>query len=679
MRHLPVFVLLLACLTVGLLGAAPPAAADEAPHIVKAKDDQDRRLKSAMRREANAPGTIKRFLAGEIQRSDRNPSPMTLFLAGRALFQTALDLPEAEKRRQLMRAFGYLKRAWHLDGKDRKFEFWGAGLGLALIYNELKKPDQADTILRRVRQQAPREIRPLQTHVQILLSNGRFAEAAAALEALYALNPKDEQVAAGLAQTWYRAGDFERAYVALQRIRALPLWGREPAWQLMYLDATLRTNRLDETIALLEGMRSSATWHEDPTLQQQLARLYFDHKKDPPRALAELKAYLPRAPGDHAARSLLIDLAVQAGEFPLAKRELKVLVPTLKDPKHREHAEHLLRALEQGRDPRRSMGRQVPTKPMGPQAPVAVPEEGPYVKLLRRCIDPDVTVRRKALQEYYELDLPVAHPIIPARLQHGQEEDPACRIYIVRILGMFNTRETEDVSVPRDIAVVLAWTLENDPEPEVRQVAAEELGKLGPRASLIYLLAHFAGLHFALPDDAEMRKKLETEFNAVRTALVALTGRRDVPVTERSWVQVEDAESNRGAWLAWFEKEAGAATLIEAFDELDSLTPQSTAPLSVPSFLLKYVFTYCFSGRHRSVQQRAYRLLRNHVPRDKQGRLPPKGLWKNFPLLDDKVLAETEAKALDAQLLAWWQEATRPPPTPDAQRDPQSDAQPDGR
>ena len=51
-----------------------------------------------------------------------------------------------------------------------------------------------------------------------------------------------------------------------------------------------------------------------------------------------------------------------------------------------------------------------------PSRPV-IPEDSPYVDLLRRCTSRDVAVRRLALQEYLELELAVLDP------RHSQRSD----------------------------------------------------------------------------------------------------------------------------------------------------------------------------------------------------------------------------------------------------------------
>jgi thioredoxin-like negative regulator of GroEL len=622
----------------GAARAADPAA------VESARSAQDRHINTTLAQGGEA--ALERLAGAAVMRAERTGTAIDLYLAGRILVHPRGPKPDRARQTQ---SFRLLQRAIQADPT-----LWRAKMGMAQLWMEFGQFDDAQRAVDQIRAQVPREEEPLRLAIQLQLRARQWAEAVPLLERLHAGHPDEPDLIAALAEANFMAERYEDAFGWFVRLRASPVWTANPRWPAMYAQAALVAGQPDVARRELEGLRGTAVWDETPQMQAQLLQVLLQQRADAPALRREVESYLPRVPDDHGVRSLAVDLAIEAGDLPGARAHLETLLPHIPEGEARTRAEGLLAMLREGFDPRRPVPR-----PAGPAPPPVIPEDSPYVDLLRRCTSNDVATRRLALQEYLEIGLEVLDPIIYLRVHEAYEPDATCRILVARILGGFDARSTTDPATPRSAARHLALALE-DGDAAVRTVVAEELGGLGVPAALLYLFPLLYAIDVrSEPSDAATGRLREREFNAVRLALVELGGWDDGGSGGSRWVPLADAQAVRDRWTAWTDGPGGQAMTLRALADLREAAALEDGPYGPLLWCQRYIFAHCFSPTPTPVALAAYRVFRSLVPATPPdpgagGTVRGASLFHDFPVLSDAELETLPREALDARLGAWW-------------------------
>lgn len=280
-------------------------------------------------------------------------------------------------------------------------------------------------------------------------------------------------------------------------------------------------------------------------------------------------------------------------------------------------------------------------------------ETHPIVALMRRCVDPDPVVRRAALHEYYELNLPFVDAAIYRRHDHRIEPDALCRLWVVKILSRFESG-TADAEIVRIAARYTGLALE-DPASMVRREAAQGLGKIGAPAGLIYLLPHLAAMELeTLPKTESEREDLEREYNATRMALGQLTGRIDYEIGDDSWIELQDAADNREGWQRWLDTKDGVAKRLEGMADLGEVRDVD------PRWQLRYILADVIAVEPPApapVALAAYKVLRDRIQALPEAERRADPWWKTFPIYPDAEVDESTLPKLRSELKGWWNSA----------------------
>ena len=703
---IPVLLIAVA-LGASLLGTSEPVAAEEMSDaamnqaIERGKARQDRLLKSYTRR--NDTRGLALFAEQERQRAERDGTAINVWLAGRAL--------HAAKKKML--AHRYLSKAWAMTGR----RMWPAGLRLALMYMEDKRPEDALKFINPVLRRRPTEETAIRMQVDCLMRLQRWDAAIAPLLWLFEREPQTSQIWDALSRCYAATQQPDKALPWLQRLKASAQGRRDLSVDVRLAEAYMALDRWAEARPLLEALRTTPIWEPNPQIQRQLVITLYK-LQDAEAMYPQLREYVARAPDDlrmqelyimtlrhrqdnagaiQAARALrdrhtdpkkredtdalVLVMLLQEKRFDEALAHARRMRKETNEPKRREaldgdilrlllNAKDLPGALTharamqaqamktQGSDPQRAtaLGELIARlergeDPMKPVAREQVDPDNPFVQLVKRCLHEDVTTRRKALQEYYELNLPLVDPIIYRRFAPEAEPDADCRLWVVRILGRFDMTSMSEPEYAREVARRLALALE-DPAPEVRTVAAEELGDHGVPAALIYLMPHLWRVDLdTKPPEAKQQKVIEREYNAVRSAIVSLTGHRDLSILEDNWVPYAKAKENRQHWHDWLDTESAEPVKLRAFEDLAHLTMEG-AQGQRAAWFLRFSLDHCFHPSRWQVARAAYRLLRDARRPTAEGAYG--ALWQRFPVWPDEKLVQANHPALEAALKAWW-------------------------
>ncbi|MGE0191351.1 MAG: tetratricopeptide repeat protein [Planctomycetota bacterium] len=627
------------------LGLRPASAAPG--DVDRARAEQDRRIKRTV--STGGEPALQRLVESEVVRAEQTGTAIDLYLAGRILCATAKDATDGPARTK--RGFDYLVRAVRADGR-----LWQAKMAMALVYLEAERPADARRVLDDVRRQAPGEIEPQRLYAKLLLDEAAYDEAIPLMEQLLQREADQPEILAALAEACFvaeRAEDAVRWFLRLKGMNDGAYWRQNPRWPVMLAQAAMVSGQTELALRQMQELRGTPAWNENPRLQAMLIAVLAESGAAPSTVRREVESYLQRAPDDLGMRMSAVDLAIDAGNVAAARDHLELLVPKLEDENARKRATQLLEMLRQGLDPRRG-----PQRPAGPQPPLEVPDESPFVDLLRRCIGDDVEVRRAALQEYLQQEIPVLDRIVYRRVHHDVEPDSTCRILVARILGGFDAASASDPLVPYTAARNLAYALE-DPDPGVRSVVAEELGGIGAPVALLYLQPYLYSLDLLPTGDAVADKLAEREYNAARVALVKLTGHEDLPATAARWVPLADASAHRDTWTDWFDGPEGQVAVLRALDDLERAAAVEQPPYGPLVWCHRYIFASCFPPSPEPVARRAYEVLRAALPTGdpkEAEAADPTGhsIFADFPRWTDAELdALGTAKRAEA-LRTWW-------------------------
>ena len=683
---------------------APEAWADAATdaEIERAKKKQDRVLKSYKRRKDERGLAL--FAEQERQRAERESAPLKDWLAGRALHF-------AKKKLQ---AHKYLSRAW---SKDQRM--WPAGLRLGLMYMEDKRCKEALHYIRNVLRVRPNEVTALQMLVECCLKEKRWAEAIPPLQTLQQKSPDDPRILDALGRCYLELQDYQSALTWTQRLASLPQAAADPGVLARMAECHTKLQQWPEARAVAERLKQTPAWGPNPILQKQLVMILFQ-LKETVALERELSEYVGRVPDDLKMQELLLQLYFSTKSFDKAlmlarsmrgrvtdpemqqKLDAQVLVLLLQKKDDQGALAQIRKLRAEARTPERrtaldgdllmlllrlrqfdealahakvmrqaeqDLQRQAalseligrlergedPTKPVEREAP---DPNNPYVKLVKRCIHEDVAVRRKALREYFEMNLPLVDPIVYQRFSPDIEPDPECRVWVIRILGRFDMTSMSEPEYAREVAKRLAVSLE-DPDSEVRRIGAEELGGLSVPAGLIYLLPHLYRIDLdTKPANRDAQKVVEREYNAVRKAIVTLSGHNELTVLEGDWISFERAKANREVWDKWLDSADADAAKIAALQDLQALEMEGQ-PGPRAAWFLRFCLDHCFRPSRWPVAIAAYKLLRDTRAPEADGAYGT--LWKGFPVYDDARLSQPIQQELETALKGWWSQVAKQP------------------
>lgn len=599
--------------------------------IDRAKARQDRQIKSfRMRKDQRG---LETYAERERQKAERENTALQLWLAGRALHF-------AGKTRS---AHTYLSRAYKADAT-----LWHAPLRLAVMYLQQKKPDfrSSHYYIDKVLRLKPNLEQALTLQLQAFLIAKDHKRALVPLQTLHRSKPDDENYWRGFAECYLALRMYEEAIPWLERLRALPGGAADPGVVAPLAECYVQKKDWPKARGALVALKATPIWDAEPMAQKQLAVVLFQ-LQDFEGMEREMRAYLGRVPHDTAMLRLMLEYhLLRTKKLDEALAWAQKLRPLTKDPKKAAGLDDLIRRLKAGEDP---------TKPVErPQ----VDENNPLVQLIRRCIDPDPAVRRRALQEYLEYDLPFVDPIVYQRFSHEIEPDPDCRVFVLRILARFDAASMSEPEFAREVAKRLALSLE-DPVAKVRTVGAETLGRLGVPAGLIYLLPHLTRVRVReVPADKDARVAIEREYNAVREAISTLSDHRDLSVADDPWVTIEQAQANRKHWEKWLDTEAAVPAKMRAVEDLAALEMEGM-PAQRAAWFLRFGLDHCFRPSPWPVARRAYQMLRDVRQPEADG-LHGK-LWVGFPVLPDAALTEAKRDDMERALRAWWRKVAKFP------------------
>ncbi len=469
-------------------------------------------------------------------------------------------------------------------------DFWQAQVRIGSLYWLEKNAAAARQHLDAARRRAAEQPDVLRLAAEVGFGTKDYALAQRALERLVALEPEDAGLKAALAEVRAAQGDWEGAYRELRVLRV-----RDPrnlGLRLSYLEAAVRTRRFAEAAAEGEDLAGAKGEVADPRALRHTLDLLR-------QVYVETKAWQPLA------------------------RVLERMLPWVKE-EHREGLRETVAALRAG---------QVPGE--APPAPESA--EDALTALLERALGPDPVRRREALQTFFGLGTGWVPRALLLRFHPAEEPDPECRAWVVRIVGSLADER---------VAKVAGHALQ-DPHPLVRRVAADALGEIGAQARLLDLLAHLD----ELPLSAAAAPEVVQEYNAVRGALVRLTGYDDLEIGAERWVAGAGLEASRQRWRAWLAGPAGVGRKVEAIRSLEA-----TGETHPEWYLIVLVFV----DPSLEVVRAAYAGLRARAelpgedPRvsDARGR----ALWPRFPRAEPAALTPESLAPLRQQLKAWWTE-----------------------
>lgn len=539
---------------------------------------------------------------------------------------------------------------------------------LGRAYMSLQQYDKAQRIVGSLVRKNPQAI-PLRVWwVECALLLQKWDEAIGELKTLLAAVPKDPRLRQMLLRAYMGKGDLVAARTLLEERLA-----QEPSdWTvgMALLDILLQAqaweaarDRAEKTLATIPepknaAQREAAAMARGSILGmlvfalEQIARPLVKQQDDEQAQQRAKALYLEilrrieeadRLVGDRLPMKLLDTAQVTLAVLGRHKERIPYLRRMLARPEIAENAEL-----------REALGKviaDIESGQVGPPARTA----NPLVDLMKRCTDADVAVRRKALHEYFELDLPFVDPIVYRRHDHRIEKDAECRLWVVKILSRFENG-TADPEIVRIAARYVGLALE-DPSTMVRREAAQGLGNIGAPAGVIYMMPHLA----AMPLDTEpktdaAREELEREYNATRMALTKLTGRVDYEIGDEPWVPLADARANREAWKAWFDTPEGVAKRREGMADLAEVKDVD------PRWQLRYILADVIAVEPPApapIALDAYKVLRDRVRDLPAATREGDPWWRSFPLYDDKDVNETNLPRIRSELKGWWSTVRR--------------------
>jgi tetratricopeptide (TPR) repeat protein len=460
------------------------------------------------------------------------------------------------------------------------------------------------------------------------------------LEAVLDAEPRFWFAHLGLAILWWAKKDAVRAEEHLRGVRAARAF--DPDERRLTAEIAVAKKDWAAAVQVLDALVTADP--QDDGLRHALAQSYLA-KGDWPAAYEQMRLLRSRLPQDVRVRWNYAYACLKTDRLREARQELEVLAKA--DPQNVQYLD-LLRfiALREKDWPLliSVMERLLPFLQEKEKATAAealkrlkrgeVPDGGtstewkqdPIADLIERCTSDDVEVRRKALREFHDLDLAFVPRAVYIHYGPDVEPDPECRSWVLRILGNLASPTTAK----------LAGTALFDEDATVRRVAAETLGAIGTPAGVVYLQAHF--------EDHASTLGIE-EFNAVRLALGALTGFRDVPIGADPWVPEEGRAAAVLEWKRWFATPEGVAARVRAIEDLEA-----TGEPHPEWYLVVQIVREDESPR---VVRASHAVLERHARKPAEDPVARKML-PLFPAATEQDFAPEGLKGLRARVLSWW-------------------------
>ncbi|MDF1700425.1 MAG: tetratricopeptide repeat protein [Planctomycetota bacterium] len=537
---------------------------------------------------------------------------------------------------------------------------------LARAYITEKDYPRAQRALASLIRKNPKAI-PLRVQwVECALMQQRWDEAIGELKNLLAVVPKDPMLQQMLLQAHMGKGDADAAQAQLEgMVKEEPKnWrARRALAEILFSKQDFSGARRECELVLRDLPASVPDGQQAAALQAvrgaTTGLLMF---------CLEAQARALREKDDETSRTRVKSLEEQVvklartvdGDAPLPPHMLDLLQVTLaRLGRHKERIPYLQRMLAplkgQPEEEKRLRDLIELIEKGGSEDPGASDGARMLAQLIRRCTNEDPVVRRAALHEYYELNLPFVDPVIYTRHDHRIEPDALCRLWVVKILGRFESG-TADPKIVRIAARYVALALE-DPASMVRRESAQALGQIGTPAGILYILPHLAAMPLEAPPKTESgREELEREYNATRNALTKLTGRVDYEIGDESWVKLKDAQANRTGWRTWFDTAEGATKRLDGLEDLAAVQDVD------PRWQLRYILVDVIAVEPpapTAVALKAYQVLRDRVrglsAEQKQG----DPWWSTFPLHPDAEVTEANLPKLRSDLKGWWNTARK--------------------
>ncbi len=627
--------------------------------VERGRSEQDRLINSCRARKAGLGSVLRRFK----QRVIKEATAVNYYLYGRVLF---FDKKDEEAIRMMRRALEVGAHFWYADwalavGFLRKKRYQDVAFHLAEVRR--KKPDhpqvdplaiqmhidqkqwrEADSIARRMLQADPHDWQVRRILAICRMQLKYWEHALPHLKALLRKFPRDLGVRRGLIDSLLALERWQEVAAELRQFNRLVKNDPLTLWQLGLSTFQVGSNIMNEAFKTQDAEKVKAA--------QAKAQTWFGEAAEALVALDKLK------PNTLHVLDLLQTIYTFLGEREKLVATLKRMLPLIEDPEKKQQLQDMLKRVEEGGTPGESPG----------DAPGW--KRNPLAELLERCVHPDPAVRKQALSEYHDHDLPFVDPIIYRRYDPKVEPDAECRLLVVRILGTYRTGEA-DPEVVRSVSRYVALALE-DPVLQVRTVAAEELGNIGAKTGILYVIPQFTSLRLSpLPADPDARSALVAEYNACRLALVALTGRNDVAISARNWILADGMEKNRDGWTTWLDGPAGVATRLAALKELRAIDDVD------PRWHLRYILVDVLRPEPApsGIALESYRVLRDRVQAfgDKVAADP---WWKSFPVIPDSEVTGDKLPQIRERMKTWWANLPRPEKRPAAKQN--AGAQPGG-
>jgi tetratricopeptide (TPR) repeat protein len=694
MRTLPVFILL------ALLGlaAAPLAPARAGPDDLERMVDaeckaQDTQVEKALA----AKRPVDPVVAIYARRSRQDGSPLSEFLYARLLAKTGkFDL-----------ALRHFQQALTL-----KPDFDRAEWSLAFVLFGRQQPEKSLAHVESILRRNPDYGRAVLLKLHLLHVMRRWSDLKAYAEALLRKDSTDVQARRHLAYAYMGLGDFQRAKTLAQDlVDAAP---QEIGFRILWVDCCLGLKQYQAAEDQLRRLHKA--FPKDLGIRQKLASVRLE-MGDAAGAVPLLRGIVQEHPEQPGVRVVLVQALLMLKDFAAAKKELEALRqlaaqhPDAKDVNawvlrmqaavHRELGEHedvvkCLKALDAleplppnlldmlqaslaalGRHAERVpyLERLRPALKGKPKALASLdtllaqiragtaPEPGTDAgifserdleALVQRAQSADPAVRRKALHEYYEREIPFVDPAVYHRYDPNIEHDPECRVWVVKILGRFE-RSASDTEFVHIASFCVARALE-DTDITVRQAAAEATGHIGVPEGLVYLRPYLMDMPLdpsRQPRGEEDRHALEREYNAARGALRRLTGHQDLPPGAPDWVDLEHAAANRQAWLDWMDSPEGVQKLLQGVQALGTYEKVD------PRWPLRYLLILVTETKPKAVPAAvalmSYRVLHDRIAALPDAKRAADPWWKDFPLWGADRVDAQHLPALRTALLDWFE------------------------
>ena len=311
---------------------------------------------------ARRRGTTHQVVTKYASRLSRQPTATNHFLLGRALYYDG-NVEEAER---------HLAEALRLEPR-----FWFARLRLAMLEVERKNPEKAQVFLSEVLRQNPREPSALKLLAQIRMEASDYDGALRVLADILSLDPGNETVRRHMALCYMAQEDWASALRELRVLRGRN--AEDPSVRWYYAQALHETGQLKEACREFEGL----------------------HRLDP-RDLRVL--------------DMLRVTYARLEDWDGVQKTLQRMIPLVRDPEMLGQMKEILARLEAGERP--GAGGNMEGDPDTWQRDA-------FAELLESCMHPtDVSVRRQALQAYYQAKPPLMPSALRAAGPSGSRARP---------------------------------------------------------------------------------------------------------------------------------------------------------------------------------------------------------------------------------------------------------------